>query len=99
VAIATSVASRATAYDFGAIEGRARIEVLPGPPRVVNIRLANHPRELEEPGELLPIVIAAGEQVVVDPETRRFRVVVVHDSDAVVSVKRATRSSAISASH
>ncbi|MHB0970476.1 MAG: hypothetical protein ACYC7A_17970 [Thermoanaerobaculia bacterium] len=88
VAIATSVASRATAFDFGAIEGRARFEVAPGPRRVVNIRLANHPRELEAPGELLPIVIAEGERVVVDPETRRFRLIVVHDSDAVASVKR-----------
>lgn len=91
VAIATSVASRANAFDFGAIEGRARIEVAPGPRRVVSIRLANHPRELEEPGELLPIVIAAGERVVVDPETRRFRLIVVHDSDAVASVKRPAR--------
>jgi hypothetical protein len=94
VAIGTSVASRATAFDFGAIEGRARLEVPAGPTRVVNIRLANHRHELRDHGELLPIVVAAGERVVVDPETRRFRLVVVHDSDAVASVERPARTPA-----
>lgn len=89
VAIGTSEPSRAQASDFGPVEGRARIETVPGPLRLVSVRLANHAYELEQPGEIFPLVVGEGESVVVDPEPRRFRIIVVHDSDANATVLRA----------
>jgi hypothetical protein len=76
VAIASTRRARAWGYDFGWIDGRARItrdrDANLG--QVIEIRYANAKEELlATEAKTLPIVFAPGETAVVDPETRHFR--------------------------
>ncbi|MGA7617601.1 MAG: hypothetical protein WBX15_20740 [Thermoanaerobaculia bacterium] len=53
---------------------------------VIRIRYANHEVELRRQGEIESLVIAEGEQTVVDPERRSFRYLIVYDSAVSASV-------------
>jgi len=86
VAVVTSRPARARAYDFGPVKGRARLEVDPVGQFVARVRYVNHPAELPYEGETTPLPVAKGERVVVDPEQRRFRYVIVYDTDARATV-------------
>lgn len=86
VAVATSRHARARAFDFGAVKGWARLEVDPVGQFVAKVRYVNHPNELPMMGEVTPLPVAPGERVVIDPEQRRFRYVIVYDTDARATV-------------
>lgn len=86
VAVATSRPTHARAFDFGFIRGRARIEVRPVGSLVVKIRYANDPSEFANEAEVTALALAPGEEVVIDPEVRRFRYVIVYDVDAHATV-------------
>lgn len=86
VTVAISKPAAATAYDFGPVRGRARLEVRRPGLRVVRIRYANAEAELKEPGELVPLVLGRGETVVTDPDVRSFRFVVVYGEQVDATV-------------
>lgn len=86
VAVASFRRTTARAFDFGAVKGRARVEVEPVGKLVAKIRYANDPAELGIEGEVIPLPLAPGERSVVDPEERRFRYVIVYDIEAKATV-------------
>jgi len=89
VAVAASRPIRATAYDFGAVTGRARLTLRYSSPapHAINVRFANQRSELQSlEGEIEPFVFAAGERTITDPVERRFRYVMVYGSEAGVEV-------------
>jgi hypothetical protein len=80
---------RATAFDFGEIDGRLRLTRLYNVhlPAVVNVRFANAPQELRPiEGPVRPFVFAPGEATVSDPEVRHFRFASVYGRPARVEV-------------
>lgn len=88
-AVTVSRPTRATAYDFGQITGRARLTVraVSDSARNVIVRFAGQRSELyavEGPTE--QFVFAAGERTIVDEETRNFRYVTVYGGTASVEV-------------
>jgi hypothetical protein len=88
-AVTVSRKTSATAYDFGAIRGRARLTIRsPGSAaRDVTVRFANERADLfaiEAPVE--HFVFAAGEKTIVDEELRSFRYVTVYGGAASVDV-------------
>lgn len=82
---------RATAFDFGEIDGRLRITRLYNVqlPAIVKVRFANAPEELRPiEGMIRPFVFAPGEATVTDTEVRHFRFASVYGRPvAVVVVK------------
>jgi hypothetical protein len=86
VAVRSSRRTVARAFDFGPIKGRARIEVQPVGKLVTKIRYVNHPSEFAFEGEVVPLPVASGERVVIDPERRYFRYIIVYDIDARATV-------------
>lgn len=86
VAVATSRKASARAFDFGPVKGSARLEVDPIGQFVAKVRYVNHPSELPAMGEVIPLPVAPGERVVVDPETRLFRYIIVYDTDTRATV-------------
>lgn len=81
-------AVRATAFDFGAVRGRARIESPPGETRVVPVRYMNDLSEIGDDGDVVMLTIANEEQTLVDPVERTFRYLVVYAPVSAVSVVR-----------
>ena len=88
-AIGSTRPTRAFAYDFGWLDGQARIvrdrdiKIC----QVIEIRYANAKEELlAVEGKTEPIVFASGETSVVDPETRHFRWIGVYDRPARAEV-------------
>jgi len=81
VAILASSRERATAFDFGFTRGRVRL-IIEGDrnfSRAVNVRFANVREELGTVDwNFRSYVFAAGERMIVDPETRNFRYVMVY---------------------
>jgi hypothetical protein len=80
-------AVRATAYDFGPMRGYGRIS-LPGgvsaTSQVILVRYANAPSELSlMEGRVEQIVLAPGEQSVIDPQKRLFRYIIIYGRDNV----------------
>lgn len=95
VAVLGSEPVVATAWDFGMIEGRGRLTRRSGEgQQVVRVRYAHSESDLARPGEVDSFVFADGESVVVDPEKRAFRYMIVYGSDAQASVVREVRNSA-----
>jgi len=91
VAIASTRRVRAWGYEFGWIDGRARItrgrDTNLG--QVIEIRYANAKEELMMvEAKTLPIVFAPGESSVVDPEVRHFRWIGVYGRPARADVLR-----------
>lgn len=86
VAITISRAATATAFDFGPVKGRGRVEIGPSKEKAVLVRYANDEAELQGEGRLHPFVFAEGESEVVDPVERTFRFMVVYDTNAQASV-------------
>ncbi|HUP64062.1 MAG TPA: hypothetical protein VM557_02125 [Thermoanaerobaculia bacterium] len=82
IMVAGSVPASAAAFDFGHVLGRAALRVSPGPTRVVSVRYAGHPDDLNL--EALPeaFVVGESEREVVSPERRAFRYLIVYDEDA-----------------
>src|SRR3954451_16364760 len=83
---------RATAYDSGDIgDGRVRLAVSADSrqPREISVRFANvRPELFTLEGNIRPIVFAAGERSVIDPEVRHFRYVLVYGGQARAEVLR-----------
>ena len=89
VAVAVAEPVRATAYDFGFTSGRVRITIerAVNVSHVVNVRFANAREELEGiEWNTRTYVFAGGERVVVDPEIRNFRYVLVYGARAKAEV-------------
>jgi len=86
VAITISRPASATAFDFGSVQGRGRVEIGASREKAVLVRYANEEGELRGDGRLHPFVFATGERAVVDPEERVFRYMIVYDTDAQASV-------------
>ncbi len=89
ITIVSQRRERATAFDFGEIDGRLRLTRLHNVhlPAVVNVRFANAPQELRPiEGPIRPFVFAPGEATVSDPEVRRFRFASVYGRPARVEV-------------
>ena len=88
-AVTVSRPTRATAYDFGQITGRARLTVraLGDTARNVTVRFANQRSELYAvEGSVEQFVFAAGERTIIDEETRNFRYVTVYGGTASMDV-------------
>lgn len=80
---------RATAFDFGEIDGRLRLTRLYNldVPATVNVRFANAPEELRPiEGTIRPFVFAPGEATVADTEVRHFRFASVYGRPAKADV-------------
>jgi hypothetical protein len=92
VAVVGSQRVRATAFDFGRIaDGRARFTITHDNrlARKINVRYANVRSELFAlEGSVRPIVFAAGERTVIDPEVAHFRYVMVYGGQAGADVLR-----------
>ncbi|HKB79109.1 MAG TPA: hypothetical protein VKH35_05285 [Thermoanaerobaculia bacterium] len=89
VAVAVSRPTRATAYDFGPVRGRARVTVAwdEAESRAVRVRFANARAELMSiEGPVDTFVFAPGEKTVVDSQLRSFRYVMVYGAHAAVDV-------------
>lgn len=86
VTIAIAKPATAVAYDFGPVRGRARLEVHRSGPRIVRIRYANAESELQQAGEIIPLVLAHGETEVTDPDIRSFRFVIVYGETVEATV-------------
>lgn len=78
VTVAISKLVSATAYDFGFVRGRARLDLNRPGLRVVRVRYANAETELPQSGVIVPLVLARGEKIVADPDVRSFRYLVVY---------------------
>jgi hypothetical protein len=90
-AIGSTRRVRAWGYEFGWIDGRARVtrdrDVNLG--QVIEIRYANAPDEvLMVEGKTQPLVFAPGESSVTDPEVRHFRYIGVYGRPARADVVR-----------
>jgi hypothetical protein len=88
-AVTVSRKTRATAYDFGQVSGRARFMIrnVGDAARNVTVRFANDRSDLfTVEGPIEQFVFAAGERVILDEETRNFRYVTVYGSAANVDV-------------
>jgi hypothetical protein len=88
-AVTVSRKTHATAFDFGPVSGRARLTIraVSGAARNVMVRFANDRSELfDVEGPVEEFVFAAGEQTIVDEETRSFRYVTVYGGAATVDV-------------
>ena len=89
VAVGGRKGVRATAFDFGPTRGRVRLTFTGGigMPSVIYARTANAPEELTalEP-PTMPFVFGAGEEMVVDPEERAFRYVIVYGGRGTAEV-------------
>ncbi|HWW62211.1 MAG TPA: hypothetical protein VN181_12645 [Thermoanaerobaculia bacterium] len=89
VAIVSSERMRATIFDFGFIRGRVQLTIGGDRDfsRSVNVRFANAKEELSAiDWNLRSYVFAAGERVVVDPEVRSFRYLMVYGADVRTEV-------------
>ena len=86
IVVTISVPATATAYDFGQVTGRVRIELAGTEARVAQIRFANDPSELRMHAEPESLVVAKGESSVTDPVSRSFRYVIVYNAKPGVSV-------------
>lgn len=83
VAIVSTERTRATIFDFGFTRGRVQLTIDTDRDfaRNVNVRFANVKEELSAiDWNLRSYVFAAGERVVVDPEVRNFRYVMVYSA-------------------
>ena len=92
VAVVGSRRVRATAFDFGDIaDGRARLAINydNGQAREIKLRFANvRPELFTVEGDIRPMVFAAGERTVIDPEVRHFRYVMVYGGQASAEALR-----------
>lgn len=86
IAVASTRKTPATAFDFGPVHGRGRIDVDGDRERVVRVRYANHEAELSQQGEIITFVFAKGETSVTDPMARSFRYMVVYGRGLAASV-------------
>ncbi|HEX8154301.1 MAG TPA: hypothetical protein VF698_14300, partial [Thermoanaerobaculia bacterium] len=89
IAVAVADPVRATAHDFGIMRGRVRLTVerATNGPSVVNVRFASSREELDMvEWNVRTYVLAAGERLVVDPDVRDFRYVMVYGRRARVEV-------------
>lgn len=85
VAVAVPKKTIATAYDFGPMNGRARLTSLRNADasRSIKVRYANVQSELLSiEGNVEPFVFAPGEQIVIDPQAHGFRYVMVYGGEA-----------------
>jgi hypothetical protein len=88
-AVTVARPTRATAYDFGPIKGRARFTVstVGDAARTVTVRFANDRSELYAvEGTVERFTFAAGERTIVDEESRNFRYITVYGGAARVDV-------------
>lgn len=86
VAVASRRPARAVLFDFGrVVEGRGRIEMKVDRPQVVKVRYIESETEVNS-AAVRDLVVAAGEQAVVDPQRHRFRYMVVFEERALASV-------------
>lgn len=90
IAVASTRETPATAFDFGPVVGRGRIDVQGNRERVIRVRYANDESELSQQGEVVTFVFAKGETSVTEPVTRSFRYMVVYGrgGTATVAVKK-----------
>jgi hypothetical protein len=89
VAVGGRKAVRATAFDFGPTRGRVRLSFTGGVgmPSVIYARTANAPEELHAlEAPTMPFVFGPGEQIVIDPEERAFRYVIVYGGRGTAEV-------------
>lgn len=86
IAVASTRQTPATAFDFGPVNGRGRIETGGDRERVVRVRYANDESELAQQGEVISFVFAKGERSVTDPMTRSFRFMVVYGRGVTATV-------------
>jgi len=86
IAVASKRETPATAFDFGPVHGRGRIDVEGDRERIVRVRYANDESELAQQGEVVTFVFAKGETSVTDPITRSFRYMVVYGRGGTASV-------------
>ena len=89
VAIRTTRAARAWGYDFGWIDGRARItrDRDLNLAQVIEIRYSSAADELlMTEGNIHPLVFAQGERSVIDPDARHFRFIGVYGRPARAEV-------------
>lgn len=89
VAVGGRKTVRATAFDFGPTRGRVKLNFRGGVgmPSVIYARTANAPEELTalEP-PTMPFVFGPGEEIVIDPEERAFRYVIVYGGRGTAEV-------------
>lgn len=81
VAVTVSKKTRATAFDFGPMTGRARLGLAAAgtASRTVSVRYANTRNELMSvEGSIEPFVFAPGERMMADPAPHRFRYIMVY---------------------
>jgi hypothetical protein len=92
VAVAVAEPMRAVAYDFGFTSGRLRLTMARNTSytsRAVKVRFANLREELETiQWDVRSVVFAPGETVVVTPESRDFRYVLVYGTQVTAEVVR-----------
>lgn len=87
IAVASAEKVQARAFDFGPVEGFARLTRDGEELEVIRIRYANAPEELSRQGEIVPVVFAKGERSVVDATRRSFRYVIVYGDRGSVDVE------------
>jgi len=86
VAVATRERRKATAFDFGPVRGRGRLEFGGGTSRVVDVRYVTDPSDILGFGDIQSFVTAEGEHAVTDAESHSFRYLVVYDTRVTASV-------------
>ena len=77
VAIATLQPIDAEVFDFGHREGHGALTDPGKGARVIRVKYANDPLELNGDGEIESFVMADGETTLIDPKFRRFRYMIV----------------------
>ncbi|HUO84420.1 MAG TPA: hypothetical protein VM534_04820 [Thermoanaerobaculia bacterium] len=87
VAVATPETLRGSLFDFGRrVSGRARIRIRKPWSGVMRIRYAETRELAMAEGALDALVVAEGERLVIDPQEREFRYLVVFDAPADAAV-------------
>jgi hypothetical protein len=87
VAVSSRRKAQALLFDFGrVVEGRGRLELAVSDPEMVRVRYFEDVGSLDRDEEIRALVVAEGEEAVVDPQRRRFRYMLVFSPKASASV-------------
>jgi len=78
VAVAGAVPMKAEVFDFGPVYGRLKLVPKELDDRLIRVRFVSTPEELEHEGAAEELVLARGEESVVEPEERHLRYVAVY---------------------